>query len=92
MKKIFLLLLATLFVACSPEKEEEPKCNCTEVQQIRYRTIVNNVWDNPNWQNTGTNKPSEVTNCTFNNSVISFKAIPTGNGTSTETRTVLICQ
>jgi len=92
MKKIFLLLLATLFVACTPEKEEEPKCNCIEVQQIRYRTIVNNVWDNPNWQNTGTNKTSAVTNCIFNNSVISYKAIPTGNGTSTETRIILICQ
>jgi len=92
MKKIFLLFVATLFVACSPDKQEEPKCNCIEVQQIRYRTIVNNVWDNPNWQSTGTDKPSAVTNCNLNNSVISFKAIPTGNGTSTETRIILICQ
>ena len=93
MKKLITLLGLLLFFSCTPEEVQEvKKCNCEEVNEVRYMTIVNGLWNNPAWQSNGANKISIISDCSQNNKIISSNVIPTSNTTAIEKRTKLICK
>lgn len=93
MKKLITIIGLSLLFSCTPEEVQEvKKCNCEEVSEIRYMTIVNGIWNNPAWQSAGANKISAITDCIQNNKIIATNVIPTSNTTAIETRKTLICK